>query len=154
MGEFKPKRGSGDLGYTDIFLKRVPKTHLVIKLNALLDELGAVIGVLRSGNKKLNKELLDIQKGLIALSSFLAGYGKKEEVARLTLGLEKAVSSGSVNFKIKKFAVFGEDGFSARLNLIRAKTRICEIMAWQAKSAPAARYLNRLSDYLFLLSVR
>ena len=46
---FKPNQGSGDDGFTDLLGgKRVPKSHIIVKLNAFLDELSANFGLLRA----------------------------------------------------------------------------------------------------------
>jgi len=150
--KFKINIGFGDNGYTDIFSKRIPKTDLRIKLNSLLDEINAYIGVLRSKNKKA-KELIIIQKDIIFLSSIVAGYIKENELDKKVNVLGKLINNFP-EFNVKKFIIFGEDYFSAMLNLIRTKIRICEIVAWELKKNKVARYLNRLSDYIFLLSIK
>jgi len=150
--KFKINRGSGDNGYTDIFLERIPKTDLRIKLNALLDEINALIGVLRSENKKL-KEIIIIQKDIIFLSAVVAGYIKEKKLDKKIAYLENLINKFP-DYNIKKFIIFGNNYFSAMLNLIRTKTRICEIIAWELKKKNIAVYLNRLSDYLFLLSIK
>jgi len=79
---FKPKLGSGDLGRTDLFGdRRVPKTHPRVKLNALLDELSALLGLLKTGLKKpaLRLELGAAQAALIKASGLVAGM--KAELA-------------------------------------------------------------------------
>jgi len=151
MNKFKPKIGSGDNGYTDIFLSRVPKTDLKIKLNALLDEINAIIGVLRSKTKKNDKELAQLQKEIISLSAFIAGFKKNKELKSQIKTLEQKIKKENID--IKEFVIFGNDYKTAVLNLIRSKIRICEIIAWEAKIKLAAIYLNRLSDYAFILSV-
>lgn len=152
MENFKPIIGKGDSGYTDIFLKRVPKTDLRIKLNAALDEINAYIALVR--NKTKRKDLLKIQKDLIFISSIVAGYIEEEKASEKIEDLEKLLKRKSRGLNINKFVIFGEKEESAILNLIRTKIRICEIISWQIKLKNVAKYLNRLSDYFFVISMK
>ena len=54
----------------------------------------------------------------------------------------------------KRFVLPGENETEALAHLARAKTRVCEILAWEIKAKAAAVYLNRLSDYLFLVALK
>ncbi|HAU90285.1 MAG TPA: hypothetical protein DCW72_08760 [Elusimicrobia bacterium] len=53
----------------------------------------------------------------------------------------------------KKFVLPGSNEIEALAHLTRTRARICEILAWELKAKQPAVYLNRLSDYLFLLAV-
>ena len=55
---------------------------------------------------------------------------------------------------LKIFAVPGKNKTEALLHLARAKTRVCELLAWELKAKVPAVYLNRLSDYLFLAALQ
>jgi cob(I)alamin adenosyltransferase len=73
---FKPEMGKGDLGFTDLFGgRRVPKTDRRIKLNALIDDLNALLGLLKTGIKAAGtkKELTAAQKSLVTASAIIAG---------------------------------------------------------------------------------
>jgi cob(I)alamin adenosyltransferase len=148
--------GAGDLGFTDLFGgKRVPKTHLRIKLNALLDELGAFLGLLKTGTTvlRLKKELSSAQAGLVRAAAIIAGAraGLKTETA----ALEKLIALRAAGVKLpKKFVLTGANETEALAHLVRAKTRVCEILAWEIKAKAPAVYLNRLSDYLFLAAIK
>mgnify|MGYP001563299176 FL=1 len=48
----------------------------------------------------------------------------------------------------------GKNETEALAHLARAKARVCEILAWELKAKAPAVYLNRLSDYLFLLALK
>lgn len=150
MKSFKPKMGSGDCGYTDVFSARVPKTDLRVVLNAFLDETQAVLGVARARTSIRN--LKKIQKDLLTVSAFVAGYEKKESVKKLSDELSGLIRLKAGNFKLKGFILFGEKEGNALLNLARTKVRLAEILAWKAGLRPVAVYLNRLADYLFILS--
>jgi cob(I)alamin adenosyltransferase len=54
---------------------------------------------------------------------------------------------------LKKFVLPGQNETEALAHLARTKARVCEILAWELKARQPAVYLNRLSDYLFLLAV-
>lgn len=152
---FKPKLGSGDLGHTDLLGgRRVPKTHPRVKLNALLDELSALLGLLKTGLKKpdLRRELGAIQTALIKISGLVAGM--KADLAPETAALTTLVENRAAAARPpKKFVLPGRNETEALAHLTRTRARICEILAWELKAKQPAVYLNRLSDYLFLLAV-
>lgn len=148
--------GAGDLGFTDLFGgRRVPKTHARIKLNALLDDLSALLGLLKTGVKGpgLRGELSAAQAGLIKASGVIAGT--KGDLKKETALLTAAVTALAAKVKPpKKFVLPGACETEALAHLARAKTRVCEILAWEIKAKDPAVYLNRLSDYLFLVALK
>lgn len=152
---YKPALGSGDLGYTDLFGgRRVSKTHLRIKLNALIDDLSCLLGLLKTALRGADKaELTAVQAALVRASGILAGMkaGLKTETA----GLEKLIEvRASAAKPAKNFVLPGSNETEALAHIARAKARICEILAWELKAKEPAVYLNRLSDYLFLVAVK
>ena len=153
---FKPKMGSGDLGFTDLFGgKRVPKTHRRVKLNALIDDLSALLGLLKTGirDRKTKSGLSAAQAVLIRASGLIAGM--KGALKGETEALETLINALSDEIKPpRKFVLPGANETEALAHLARAKTRVCEILAWEIKSKAPAVYLNRLSDYLFLLALK
>lgn len=161
---FKTAVGRGDGGMTNLpgpdergraSGKRVKKTAPVIKALGLLDELGAVLGLARAGlgRKKEAGELLKIQRVLLKAAAHAAGMNfaieLKKETARLGT-LAETLSAGER--PCREFVLPGRTGTEAITHLARAKARICEIALWEINSRAAAVYLNRLSDYLFLLA--
>ncbi len=154
--DFKPNMGAGDLGFTDLFGgRRVPKTHSRIKLNALLDDLSALLGLLKTGVKSpgLRSELSAAQAGLIKASGVIAGM--KGDLKKETALLTDAITALSAKVRPpKKFVLPGVCETEALAHLARAKTRVCEILAWEIKAKAPAVYLNRLSDYLFLVALK
>jgi cob(I)alamin adenosyltransferase len=153
---FKPKQGAGDLGFTDLFGgKRVPKTHRRIKLNALLDDLVALLGLVKTGlrDASARKELTAAQAGLVRASGVIAGA--RQDLKAGTAELERLIALRAAGLKLpKKFVLPGANETEALAHLARAKTRICEVLAWELKANAPAVYLNRLSDYLFLVAVK
>jgi cob(I)alamin adenosyltransferase len=153
---FKRNMGSGDLGFTDLFGgRRVPKTHRRVKLNALLDDLSALLGLLKAGlrGKALKRELSAAQKGLVKAAGAIAGSGA--DLAPETAALEALLDRIAAGLKPrKKFVLPGANETEALAHLARTKTRVCEILAWELKAKGPAVYLNRLSDYLFLVAIK
>lgn len=153
---FKPGSGSGDLGFTDLFGgKRVPKTHRRVKLNALLDDLSALLGLLKTGlkDKAAKEEISAAQAGLVRAAGVIAGM--KADLRAETGALEKLIAARAASMKpLKRFVLPGENETEVLAHLARAKTRVCEILAWEIKAGAPAVYLNRLSDYLFLVALK
>jgi len=152
---FKPDMGAGDLGFTDLFGgKRVPKTHRRIKLNALIDDLSALLGLIKTGikDKKTKNEISAAQAALLRASGLIAGM--KTTLKAETTALGALVNALAEVIKPpKKFVLPGSNEIEALAHLTRTRARICEILAWELKAKQPAVYLNRLSDYLFLLAV-
>ena len=160
---FKPNQGSGDDGYTDLLGgRRVPKTNPSIKLNAVLDDLNANLGLLRAElfkNHEKNTEnccfydeIEQIQRIILKISAKNAGMdidiSKETEII-----CQKAKELNKKAVPPKEFIIPGDNAAEAIAHVCRTKTRLCEISAWEAEQKDTAALLNRLSDYLFLLAV-
>lgn len=150
--------GRGDDGTTGLLLgRRVSKTDVRVKANALIDELNAWLGLAKTLKGPAAKEragLEDAQKNLFALSSHIAGLDNSKTIESGTRKLEKEITRLAESLpELKSFAVPGKNEAEAVLHLARARCRSAEILAWHVKKAkPCAVYLNRLADYLFLLA--
>ncbi|MBU2573177.1 MAG: ATP:cob(I)alamin adenosyltransferase [Elusimicrobia bacterium] len=153
---YKPKPGSGDNGFTDLFGgKRVGKTDLRVRTNALIDELASLLGVIKSGLKsgKSKQEIAGVQGALVAVSGFIAGAAAAPEIKAAVSGLEALIAGRSKYLPpLKKFILPGKNKTEALVHLARSRARLCELLAWRLKMRLPAVYLNRLSDYLFLLA--
>ncbi|MBI4803210.1 MAG: ATP:cob(I)alamin adenosyltransferase [Elusimicrobia bacterium] len=153
---YKPNPGSGDDGFTGLFGgKRVGKTDLRVNTNALIDELSSLLGVIKTGLKsgKSRKEIAGVQGALIAVSGSIAGAGTAPEIKTAVSGLEILIAGRAKRLPpLKKFILPGRNKTEALLHLARSRARLCELLAWRLKMKLAAVYLNRLSDYLFLLA--
>lgn len=153
---FKPMLGSGDDGMTDLPRgRRVNKTDPVIKALGLMDELGALLGLARArlAGQTEATELLKAQQTLLKAAAHAAGMNFKAELEKKTGHLETLITALSAGAEpIREFILPGRAETEALLHLARAKARICEIALWETAARPAAVYLNRLSDYLFLLA--
>ena len=153
---FKPELGKGDLGFTDLLGgRRVPKTDRRVKLNALIDDLSALLGLLKTGLREaaLKRELSGAQAGLIKASGIIAGL--KTNLKAETAALQALIESRALKVRPpKRFVLPGANEAEALAHLARARARICELLAWELKAKQPAVYLNRLSDYLFLAALK
>lgn len=151
--KFKPNTGTGDAGMTSLLgARRVPKTDRRIKLNALLDDLNSLLGLLKLRDKKRAAQITAAQKGILKASGLIAGAkgGMDEEVK----ALESFTLAAAAKLKpAKKFVLPGANEAEALAHLARTRARLCEIQAWELKAKAPAVFLNRLSDYLFLLAL-
>lgn len=149
--KYKPLIGKGDDGLTDLKGKRIKKSSDLILLNALIDEINALISVLIVREKKLSF-LSIIHKFNSAFMSFNCGY-KINDLNIYTDTVEKFVRSNS-DLNIKNFVYFTKNDISSFLNVIRTRIRIAEVYAWKAGKKKTAVYLNRLSDMFFILALK
>ena len=148
--------GKGDLGLTDLFGgKRVSKTDRRVKLNALIDELSALLGLLKSGlkAKRTKNDISAAQTGLARAAGAVAGT--KISLDREILQLGTLITEYASEIKPpKKFTLPGANKAEALAHLALARARVCEILSWEIKAKAPAVYLNRLSDYLFLVALK
>jgi len=158
---------TGDKGQTSLVGgKRVSKTDLRIEAYGTVDELISLIGLLRGYklDNPLKEFLYSIQKDLMIVASMLASdnAGTIKSLPALnkeaTRNLEKAIDN--MNDGLKPLYAFIIPGGSkeaatchiARTVCRRAERSLLRIQPFIKKYEPVERYLNRLSDYLFVLS--
>lgn len=163
----------GDEGETDLLYgKRISKTDLRVETLGVIDELNTVLGLVRChGSEKLGEELDWLQEKLVGLMGELAvlpedleryekdGMPKlsSEDVVRLE-GQAKAIEEKGVDFK--GWARPGAAGSLPAAFLDQARTvsrrgerRVLELSA-KSPLPLVTLFLNRLSDYLWLLARR
>lgn len=131
----------GDDGETDLFGgERVKKSDPRVLAISAVDELNSNIGVLRTlcGEKFLEK----IQNDLFELGASLASFKASPDLQSLEDECEKIEASVP---PIKNFILPGGNAAAAEAHRCRAVCRRAEILA-------PSPYMNRLSDYLFLLA--
>ena len=160
---------TGDKGETSLFTgKRVLKSHRWVHLYGCLDELNCSVGVLcsklseKSEFKSLVEEQLTfIQRNLFSLGSYYASEATKlEHVEKLedwVKVLEESMDRLSEPLPpLKNFILPGGSFESSLAHLARVKARSLEREALVADlGAPVLNtivYLNRLSDYFFVLA--
>ena len=150
----------GDQGETSLADgNRYLKSHPRIKLIGELDELNCAIGVaaLHLDGTSL-KQVRTIQSRVFDMGAAIAtGVPQDfwvEETEHLS-DWSKAINSHLQ--PLKEFVLPGGNDASAFIHVARAKCRSCERAFWELQdqtmvNASLGTYLNRLSDYLFVLS--
>lgn len=156
----------GDSGETSLIGgSRVKKSHIRIKAYGTIDELNSFIGVIRdcTTNKSQDENLERIQNNLFTIGSELASEPNSKmslpEVKANEIDvLEHAMDAMNVDLpELKNFILPGGDLAAsychvARTVCRRAERATVEIMENTNVSPIIVRYLNRLSDYLFVLA--
>ncbi|MEJ0056439.1 MAG: cob(I)yrinic acid a,c-diamide adenosyltransferase [Bacteroidota bacterium] len=157
---------TGDKGTTALFGgKRVSKADLRIETYGTIDELNSWIGVLRDQevNKNRSEELIEIQDRLFTIGSILATEPRntKVKVPSLSEGdvifLEQKIDAmDAVLEPMKVFVLPGGHqsvsfGHVARTVCRRGERLVIALDAQEKVDELVVRYLNRLSDYLFVL---
>lgn len=161
---------TGDTGETGLVGgKRVPKFAPRVEAYGEVDEANAVIGLARlhlSGDAEADAMLARIQNDLFDLGADLATAEDREGRASLRVSaaqvkrLENEIDA--VNAPLKPLESFVLPGGSpaaahlhfARVAVRRAERRILALAASEAVNAEAIKYVNRLSDLLFVLARR
>lgn len=152
---FKPNIGAGDAGFTRLFGgKKVRKTDLRVAVGALLDDLNSLLGAVKAGAAaKDRRELAGVQRQLICAAGLIAGARTGAEIRRHIEDVSALIDRRSKDLPpLKEFVLPGKNRKEAFVHLARTRARLCELLAWRLKMRLPAVYLNRLSDYLFLLS--
>lgn len=157
---------TGDKGETSLFGgKRLPKSHERIEAYGTVDELNSWIGVLRDLiEETATKNLLkSIQDRLFTLGSNLASDPDKEMITPDIFEtdveiLEHAMDAMNESLPpLKNFILPGGHTtvsfcHVARCVCRRAERQVVNLSLHEVIEALIIRYLNRLSDYLFVLS--
>jgi cob(I)alamin adenosyltransferase len=158
---------TGDKGQTSLLGgSRVPKHHLRIESYGTIDELNSYIGLLRDQaiNAKHIEVLLEIQDRLFTIGSYLASEPQKSKVKIPLLNEEDVVflekQIDELNDALPPMRSFilpgGHTTVSfchiARCVCRRAERLVVHLSETETVSDIILRYLNRLSDYLFVLA--
>lgn len=159
---------TGDKGMTSLVGgKRVPKNSARLESYGTIDELNSYLGMIRSFpiDPVITEELVEIQSRLFDIGGNLATdpedlnvkirLGVKEQDIEL---LEKAIDRMNAEVPPMKFFVLpgGDQVVSfchiARTVCRRAERRILDLSTEAEVDELVLKYVNRLSDYLFILS--
>lgn len=151
---------SGDAGETGLADgSRWPKDAPVVAALGDLDELNAMIGVLRSRLAVDQFALLDtVQQRLFDLGAELAVPGTSRLTDADVDEIELAVEELNKQLApLREFVLPGGHPDAAFCHLCRTVARRAErtlvaAVRGQSHSAASLRWLNRLSDYLFVLA--
>ncbi len=164
---FKIYTKTGDKGETALLGgTRVPKHHIRIEAYGTVDELNSWLGNIRdSVSADFEKELYKIQNYLFTIGSHLATTPSKD--VKMNLPDLKPEEIPFLESKIDEmektlpaltnFVLPGGDGAASKIHIARCVCRRAErisvALASEEKiNETIVQYLNRLSDYLFVLS--
>lgn len=157
----------GDDGTTGILGGvRLPKHHLRIESYGTLDELNSFVGALRDqlSNEELVADLIVIQEELFTIGSHLASDPIKNKMKLPDLREEDVVrlenKMDEMDGKLPEMRSFVLPGGHPAVSaahicrcVCRRAERLCVALAEVDTVDPMIlRYLNRLSDYFFVLS--
>tara|TARA_B100000900_G_scaffold335725_1_gene297327 strand:- start:21 stop:572 length:552 start_codon:yes stop_codon:yes gene_type:complete len=159
---------TGDNGETSLFGgKRVKKYHVSIQAYGTVDELNSWIGLLKDTlQTSLNEiSLGNVQDNLFVIGSHLASGEDEKLIAKLPSltdsaikELENAIDSMQKNLpEMKNFILPGGHMLSSYCHIARCVCRRAERLTIEISeqihvNPKIIQYLNRLSDYLFVLS--
>lgn len=158
----------GDRGETSLLGgTRIEKDSLKVSCYGTLDEANASLGLAYSlsTNEHVKKQIKKIQKRLFVIGAELASDNKGKELLSNKIQmsdiaeLEKIIDSIEKQLgPIQEFIIPGESSASAALHqarsIIRRAERLVVTMDKQQETVSAAlkKYLNRLSDTIFMLA--
>src|SRR5687767_4846497 len=153
----------GDDGETHLGdMSRVPKTHPRIEAYGTIDELNACLGVLLAlPDPPYRDWLTRVQNDLFDVGADISvpGGGERERLRVLpeqTAWLEERCDEVNATLpNLKSFVLPGGTPAAAQLHVCRTVCRRAErrvIECGDEVNAECVRYLNRLSDLLFILS--
>ena len=154
---------TGDTGTTSLYGGEITEKHsLRVDAYGTLDELQASVGFARAlcEVSEVRQALKESERQLILLmtevssSKLTVHMIKEDDVKRMEQEIDRLCSKG---FGFSGFVLPGECLRSAALHLARtiarrAERRIFALAAYELVQQPVLNYLNRLSDYLFVLS--
>lgn len=151
----------GDKGETSLANgERVLKTDERIELLGSIDELCSFIGFAKPlCLDVLCKSLSERQKELMQMMAVIAeADGVEFEGQKASETLEREMEQMPENSaSLSGFVLYGDNELSARLDVARSVARraercYCRAMRTFSLSKASLQYLNRLSDYLYLLA--
>ncbi len=161
--------GGGDDGSTGLGDgSRVPKHHPRVEAYGTVDELNATIGlaIAEGAPDDVLAILRRVQNDLFDVGSDLCVPGASDERLRIdetySQRLEGWIEEGTGRLEpLKSFVLPGGTPLAARLHVARtvarrAERRVSALLAWEHEkervNPEVLRYLNRLSDLLFVLA--
>ncbi len=158
---------TGDKGQTSLIGgTRLPKHHIRIEAYGTVDELNSFVGLVRDSisEKELFDLLIEIQDRLFTIGSLLAADPEKNKMQLPQLNesdvvlLEKAIDKMNETLpEMKSFVLPGGHPTVSHCHIARCVCRRAERATLKLSENEKVdeliyKYLNRLSDYLFVLS--
>ncbi|MEX2597978.1 MAG: cob(I)yrinic acid a,c-diamide adenosyltransferase [Salibacteraceae bacterium] len=164
MKIYTKKGDSGDTGI--LGGTRLPKNHLRIESYGTVDELNAFIGALRDAlaSDQHRSDLLKIQEELFTIGSQLASDPIKNKMKLPMIDgteirfLEKRMDDMDANLpEMKSFVLPGGHALVSQAHICRcvcrrAERHVVALSKNEVVNDLILQYLNRLSDYFFVLS--
>jgi cob(I)alamin adenosyltransferase len=160
--------GKGDSGYTGLLGgERVSKDHTVIEAEGALDEANSHIGLARATSRirQTKKVLLVVQKHLFKIGAEISTLDARSRPLQRGLSeihvkwLEGLVEQYEGALRLPPgFVAFGQGESPSHMDVARTSVRKVERMVVRMRSEGidlpplVLKYLNRLSDLLFLLA--
>ncbi len=160
--------GGGDAGATSLGNgERVAKSNIRVQAYGTVDEVNAIVGLVQAhlNDQSLKALLARIQNDLFDLGADLCtpqGKERKTGALRMTdeqwQRLENEIDVVNDGLEpLTSFVLPGGSMVAAHLHLARTVVRraeriVCELAEREKVSEAALRYLNRLSDFFFVLS--
>ena len=161
---------TGDTGETGLFGGgRVPKNHPRVEAYGDVDELNAVLGLVRATEvlPRIDEVIARVQRDLFSIGALLATPNREKmaehlEKARIDdariVELERAIDDCERELEpLRTFILPGGTTKAAQLHVARtvcrrAERRIVSLGDEMEIPALVIKYLNRLSDLLFMLA--
>ena len=139
---------TGDKGKTGTFSgKRVSKSSKLINTIGAIDELNSYLGIIGG--------LADIQRNLFTINAILTG-AKLELSKDVTRKLERKIDKWEGTLPVlKNFIIYGGAKKASQIFYARALCRRALVSSYHRSlitDRQPLTYLNRLSDYLFMLA--
>ncbi len=150
---------SGDDGYTDLGSQRVWKGSPEIELLGSIDELIAVLGIVKCcAPPDMSNAVEELQRMLMRMCGMLASR-KFDELGDLRRFVESRIDDLWKSRRLSfRFDIAGPPACNAYLHLSRAVCRRAERWAWRcvAKNIVPREFavvLNRVSDLLYAMAI-
>ncbi|WP_298974719.1 cob(I)yrinic acid a,c-diamide adenosyltransferase [uncultured Fusobacterium sp.] len=157
----------GDKGQTDLLGgSTARKDSLKVEAYGCIDETSSFIGLARyyTKNKVIKERLKEIQNKLLVLGGFLASDEKGKEMMKDQIKeediklLEEYIDEYNQKLPpLKYFILPGDEKISAYFHIARtivrrAERRIVSLAAQEELNPLIQKYVNRLSDLMFVLA--
>jgi cob(I)alamin adenosyltransferase len=159
---------TGDSGTTALIGgSRVPKTHIRLEAYGTIDELNSFIGLLVSYIEDHNEKLFlqQVQNKLFAVGSYLATDQSKAAIKKVSVITDEDIDKIEDRIDridsdlppLRAFVIPGGTRASSAAHVCRtvcrrAERRIISMAEEYPVSQELLSYINRLSDYFFVLS--
>ena len=152
---------TGDEGQTSLFTgERVEKNYLRVQVYGTIDEANSALAMARafSTNPKVKEKIYKLQNLMPLLMADIASFGQtpkihEEHITNMERQMDKIEETLP---PLYAFIIPGDTKAGAMLDLARTITRraerlFCELSKTEAVHPEDRVFLNRMSDYCFLL---